>query len=35
MVANQMRDEVTLDELTQQMAGGTELDDLRHELERR
>ncbi|MGV9897668.1 ATP-binding cassette domain-containing protein [Streptomyces tendae] len=35
MVANQTRGEVTLDELTQQMAGGTELDDLRHELERR
>ncbi|CAL9639991.1 ATP-binding cassette domain-containing protein [Streptomyces sp. enrichment culture] len=35
MVAHQLRDDVTLDELTQQMAGGTELDDLRHELERR
>ncbi|MFB6751907.1 ATP-binding cassette domain-containing protein [Streptomyces sp. NPDC056353] len=35
MVGNQTRGEVTLDELTQQMAGGTELDDLRHELERR
>ncbi|KUF16392.1 ATP-binding cassette domain-containing protein [Streptomyces silvensis] len=28
------RAEITLDELTRQMAGGSELDDLRHELER-
>ncbi|WP_406863877.1 ATP-binding cassette domain-containing protein [Streptomyces sp. HUAS MG47] len=34
MVASHTRDSVTLDELTRQMAGGTELDDLRHELER-
>ncbi|MFG2333111.1 ATP-binding cassette domain-containing protein [Streptomyces sp. NPDC048604] len=34
MVANHTRDSVTLDELTRQMAGGSELDDLRHELER-
>jgi len=29
------RDEITLDELTRQMAGGSELDDWRHELENR
>ncbi|MCM1974648.1 MULTISPECIES: ATP-binding cassette domain-containing protein [Streptomyces] len=34
MVGNHARDEITLDELTRQMAGGNELDDLRHELER-
>ncbi|WP_418959909.1 ATP-binding cassette domain-containing protein [Streptomyces tritici] len=34
MVASHTRDSVTLDELTRQMAGGSELDDLRHELER-
>ncbi|WP_053759296.1 MULTISPECIES: ATP-binding cassette domain-containing protein [Streptomyces] len=33
MVGNHKRDEITLDELTRQMAGGSELDDLRHELE--
>ncbi|AWW36905.1 ATP-binding cassette domain-containing protein [Streptomyces cadmiisoli] len=32
MVGNHKRDEITLDELTRQMAGGSELDDLRHEL---
>lgn len=35
MVGNHEREDITLDELTRQMAGGTELDDLRHELERR
>ena len=34
MVGNHERDDVTLDELTRQMAGGNELDDLRHELQR-
>ncbi|MGW2616097.1 ATP-binding cassette domain-containing protein [Streptomyces sp. NPDC001500] len=34
MVGNHTRDSITLDELTRQMAGGNELDDLRHELER-
>ncbi|CCK26420.1 sugar ABC transporter ATP-binding protein [Streptomyces davaonensis JCM 4913] len=34
MVGNYARDEITLDELTRQMAGGNDLDDLRHELER-
>ncbi|MFI6208386.1 ATP-binding cassette domain-containing protein [Streptomyces sp. NPDC051041] len=34
MVGNHTRDDITLDELTRQMAGGSELDDLRHELER-
>ncbi|MEU4874650.1 MULTISPECIES: ATP-binding cassette domain-containing protein [Streptomyces] len=34
MVGSHTRDSVTLDELTRQMAGGNELDDLRHELER-
>ena len=33
-VGNHRRDDITLDELTRQMAGGTELDDLRHELRR-
>ncbi|MFD4629011.1 ATP-binding cassette domain-containing protein [Streptomyces sp. NPDC058284] len=33
MSGSYARDEITLDELTRQMAGGTELDDLRHELE--
>ncbi|WP_328937258.1 ATP-binding cassette domain-containing protein [Streptomyces tauricus] len=33
MVGNHTRDDITLDELTRQMAGGTELDALRHELE--
>lgn len=33
MFGSYARDEVTLDELTRQMAGGSELDDLRHELE--
>ncbi|MEU0858319.1 sugar ABC transporter ATP-binding protein, partial [Streptomyces griseofuscus] len=28
------RDEITLDELTAQMAGGSDLDVLRHELQR-
>ncbi|MFD8519022.1 ATP-binding cassette domain-containing protein [Streptomyces capillispiralis] len=32
MAGNHTRDEITLDELTRQMAGGNELDDLRHEL---
>lgn len=32
MVGNHTGDDITLDELTRQMAGGTELDDLRHEL---
>lgn len=35
MSGSYARDEVTLDELTRQMAGGSELDDLRHELEGR
>ncbi|PRH78472.1 sugar ABC transporter ATP-binding protein [Streptomyces solincola] len=34
MAASHTRDAVTLDELTTQMAGGSELDDLRHELAR-
>jgi simple sugar transport system ATP-binding protein len=34
MFSSNARDEITLDELTRQMAGGSELDDLRHELER-
>ncbi|GGR97822.1 sugar ABC transporter ATP-binding protein [Streptomyces aureoverticillatus] len=34
MSGSHARDEITLDELTRQMAGGSELDDLRHELER-
>ncbi|MGW5636824.1 ATP-binding cassette domain-containing protein [Streptomyces sp. NPDC003832] len=34
MVGNHKRAEITLDELTRQMAGGNDLDDLRHELER-
>ncbi|WP_256104795.1 ATP-binding cassette domain-containing protein [Streptomyces sp. ODS05-4] len=34
MAASHTRDAVTLDELTRQMAGGSELDDLRHELAR-
>ncbi|MFD7956815.1 ATP-binding cassette domain-containing protein [Streptomyces ardesiacus] len=34
MVGNHEREDITLDELTRQMAGGNELDDLRHELER-
>ncbi|MBO1331240.1 ATP-binding cassette domain-containing protein [Streptomyces sp. VRA16 Mangrove soil] len=34
MFGSHSRDEITLDELTRQMAGGSELDDLRHELER-
>ncbi|WP_414721021.1 ATP-binding cassette domain-containing protein [Streptomyces sp.] len=34
MVGSHTRDSITLDELTRQMAGGTELEDLRHELER-
>ncbi|MFJ8823039.1 ATP-binding cassette domain-containing protein [Streptomyces sp. NPDC102467] len=34
MFGSHTRDEITLDELTRQMAGGNELDDLRHELER-
>ncbi|MGV9882108.1 ATP-binding cassette domain-containing protein [Streptomyces sp. NPDC003006] len=33
MSGSYTRDEITLDELTRQMAGGSELDDLRHELE--
>ncbi|MGW0536840.1 ATP-binding cassette domain-containing protein [Streptomyces sp. NPDC003032] len=33
MSGSYARDEITLDELTRQMAGGSELDDLRHELE--
>jgi len=32
MTGSHTRDEITLDELTRQMAGGSELDDLRHEL---
>lgn len=35
MSGSYARDEVTLDELTRQMAGGSELEDLRHELEKR
>lgn len=35
MSGSYSRDGVTLDELTRQMAGGSELDDLRHELENR
>lgn len=35
MFGSYARDEITLDELTRQMAGGSELDDLRHELEKR
>ncbi|MCS0635351.1 ATP-binding cassette domain-containing protein [Streptomyces sp. LP05-1] len=34
MTASHTKDAVTLDELTRQMAGGSELEDLRHELER-
>lgn len=34
MVDSRTRDETTLEELTRQMAGGTDLDDLRHELQR-
>ncbi|MET9382699.1 ATP-binding cassette domain-containing protein [Streptomyces sp. NPDC002928] len=34
MVGNHTREGITLDELTSQMAGGNELDDLRHELQR-
>ncbi len=34
MVGNHEREDITLDELTTQMAGGNELDDLRHELQR-
>jgi len=34
MAGSHTRAEITLDELTRQMAGGSELDDLRHELER-
>ena len=34
MVGNHTRDEITLDELTRQMAGGSDLDALRHELRR-
>ncbi|MER6746055.1 ATP-binding cassette domain-containing protein [Streptomyces fungicidicus] len=34
MAGSHTRDSITLDELTRQMAGGTELDDLRHELQR-
>ncbi|WP_122618834.1 ATP-binding cassette domain-containing protein [Streptomyces sp. Tu 4128] len=34
MVGNHEREDITLDELTRQMAGGNELDDLRHELQR-
>jgi simple sugar transport system ATP-binding protein len=34
MVGNHTRDQITLDELTRQMAGGNDLDDLRHELQR-
>ncbi|MEU8587597.1 ATP-binding cassette domain-containing protein [Streptomyces sp. NPDC048664] len=35
MVGSHSRDEITVEELTRQMAGGDELDDLRHELESR
>ncbi|GGT21374.1 sugar ABC transporter ATP-binding protein [Streptomyces chromofuscus] len=34
-VGRHTRDEITLDELTEQMAGGSDLADLRHELQRR
>ncbi|MGX2993746.1 ATP-binding cassette domain-containing protein [Streptomyces sp. JNUCC 64] len=34
MAGSHARDAITLDDLTRQMAGGNELDDLRHELER-
>jgi simple sugar transport system ATP-binding protein len=34
MAGSHTRAEITLDELTRQMAGGSELDDLRHELQR-
>ncbi|MFI5806260.1 ATP-binding cassette domain-containing protein [Streptomyces sp. NPDC051561] len=34
MSGSHLKAEITLDELTRQMAGGSELDDLRHELER-
>ncbi|WP_369368845.1 ATP-binding cassette domain-containing protein [Streptomyces sp. CG4] len=34
MVGNYTRDEITLDELTRQMAGGSDLEALRHELQR-
>ncbi|MFE9996681.1 ATP-binding cassette domain-containing protein [Streptomyces avermitilis] len=34
MFGSHTREEINLDELTRQMAGGSELDDLRHELER-
>jgi simple sugar transport system ATP-binding protein len=34
MVGNHTRDEITLDELTRQMAGGSDLEALRHELQR-
>ncbi|MER5495191.1 ATP-binding cassette domain-containing protein [Streptomyces sp. NPDC002454] len=34
MAGSHTRGEITLDELTRQMAGGSELDDLRHELQR-
>ncbi|MFI9645132.1 ATP-binding cassette domain-containing protein [Streptomyces sp. NPDC052040] len=34
MVGSHPREDITLDDLTRQMAGGDELDDLRHELER-
>ncbi|MFI7007608.1 ATP-binding cassette domain-containing protein [Streptomyces sp. NPDC050145] len=34
MFGSHARDEISLDELTRQMAGGSELDDLRHALER-
>jgi simple sugar transport system ATP-binding protein len=34
MFGSHARADITLDELTRQMAGGSELDDLRHELER-
>lgn len=34
MVGNHTRDEITLDELTKQMAGGADLDALVHELQR-
>ncbi|MGC3001703.1 ATP-binding cassette domain-containing protein [Streptomyces sp. G35A] len=34
MVGHHTRDDITLEELTRQMAGGDELDGLRHELER-
>ncbi|MCW7944644.1 ABC transporter ATP-binding protein [Streptomyces hygroscopicus] len=35
MVGSHTREEITLEELTREMAGGNELDDLRHELEHR